>query len=110
MAYDLELVERLRDRLIGEADYSEKKMFGGLAFLLAGRMVLAAGSQGGLMLRVDPRHSDELLADPRITPQEMRGRELAGWLHVGTDETTTDEDLAGWVDRAVTHTRSLPPQ
>lgn len=108
VAYDDELVERLRDQLIGEADHSEKKMFGGLAFLLAGRMVLAASSQNGLMLRIDPRRSDELLADPRVSLMEMRGRELNGWLRITIDGTVPDADLTRWVDLAVAYTRSLP--
>lgn len=110
MAYDDELAERLRDKLIGEADYSEKRMFGGLAFLLDGRMVLAANSQNGLMLRIDPRRSDELLADPRTGLMEMRGRELNGWLRITVDGTVPDVDLTRWVDLAVAYTRSLPPK
>jgi hypothetical protein len=78
MAYDQELADRIR-RLIGNAPgLTEKKIFGGLAFLIGGNMAIAASSQGGAMLRVDPEHSDALVATTTASVVEMRGRPLTG--------------------------------
>lgn len=109
MAYDVELADRLRDLLAGEPEVKEKRMFGGLAFMVAGHMALAATS-GGLMLRVDPEQSDALLLDPRATRMVMQGRELAGWLLVDIDASATDVDLSRWVDLGLDFAHSLPPK
>jgi len=74
MAYDQELADRIR-RLIGDAPgLTEKKMFGGLAFLIGGNMAIAASGQGGAMVRVDPQQSDALVATTTASVVEMRGR------------------------------------
>jgi hypothetical protein len=109
MAYDQELAERIR-RLIGsDPDLAEKKMFGGLAFLISGNMAIAASSGGGVMVRVDPNRADALVAATAATVMEMRGRPMPGWLHVATDDLRTDNDLAAWVDTGTAYARSLPP-
>lgn len=110
MAYDVELADRLRARLSSQADVTEKRMFGGLAFLVAGRMAVAAGGHGGLLLRADPVMLSELLADPRISPSVMRGRSMSGWVHVEVDDAVTDADLHLWVDQGAAFARSLPPR
>jgi hypothetical protein len=106
MAYDEELAERIRERVAGEAGLAEKKMFGGLAFLIDGNMAVAASGQGGLLVRVDPDESDQLVASTDARPMEMRGREMAGWLRVDPP----DDELATWVERGVSFARSLPPK
>ena len=106
MAYDEELAARIREQLVGEAGLTEKKMFGGLAFLIGGNMAVAASGQGGLLVRVDPGESDELVASTDARPMEMRGREMAGWLRVDP----ADDELATWVERGVAFARSLPPK
>jgi TfoX/Sxy family transcriptional regulator of competence genes len=106
MAYDEELAERIRELVTGEPRLTEKKMFGGLAFLVAGNMAVAASGQGGLLVRVDPEESDELVASTDARPMEMRGREMAGWLRVDP----ADDELPAWVDRGVAFARSLPPK
>jgi hypothetical protein len=84
MAYDQELADRIR-RLIGsDTDLTERKMFGGLAFLIGGNMAIAASSQGGAMVRVDLRQSEVLVATTSATPMDMRGRAMPGWLHVSS--------------------------
>jgi len=90
VAYDEELAARIRDLLAAEGGVAEKKMFGGLAFLLGGNMAVAASGQGGILVRVDPAESDELVTTTSARPMEMRGREMAGWLRVGTDDVETD--------------------
>lgn len=108
MAYDEELAERIRARVTGERGVTEKKMFGGLAFLVGGNMAVAASGQGGLLVRVDPAESEELVSSTPAYLMEMRGREMAGWLRVDTDDVRNDSELAAWVDRGVSYARSLP--
>lgn len=113
MAYDGELVDRVRDLLQGEPGVTEKRMFGALAFLVDGHLALGASSRGGLMLRVDPADTESLVAESGVTRFEMRGRQLDGWLHVavGAVEDVAGEDTLGrWVGIGVTRARSLPPR
>jgi TfoX/Sxy family transcriptional regulator of competence genes len=110
MAYDEELAARIRELLAGERGLSEKKMFGGLAFLVNGNMAVAASGQGGLLARVDPDESDALVRKTRAQPMEMRGRQMAGWLRVDSGDVRTKRQLSAWVDRGVTFARSLPPK
>ena len=108
MAYEEALAERIRGLVAREAGMTEKKMFGGLAFLVGGNMAVAASGQGGLLVRVDPHESDALVEKTSATPMEMRGREMTGWLRVATDDVAGDRDLKAWVDRGVGYARSLP--
>ena len=108
MAYDEALAERIRTLVAGERNVTEKKMFGGLAFLVGGNMAVAASGQGGLLVRVDPAESDALVEATPATPMEMRGRSMAGWLRVDSADVQSDGELAEWVDRGVTYARSLP--
>jgi len=110
VAYDVGLADRLREVLAGEPGVAEKRMFGGLAFLVDGHLAVSASSQGGLLLRVDPARSGDLAADPRLSPFVMRGREMAGWLRVELDASASDDELGRWVRRGVDYARSLPPK
>jgi TfoX/Sxy family transcriptional regulator of competence genes len=80
--YDEELAARIRGLISGEAALTEKKMFGGLGFMVGGNMAVAASGQGGLLVRVDPAESDKLVTETAARPMEMRGREMRGWLRV----------------------------
>ncbi len=108
MPYDEQLAERLRRLLRGEAGLTEKKMFGGLAFLINGNMSVSASGQGGLLLRVDPGETDALLGEPHARLFEMRGRSMQGWLRVAPEGLQTDHDLERWVSHGVGYARSLP--
>lgn len=110
MAYDVELADRLRDLVEGEPGLSEKKMFGGLAFLVHGNMAVAAASTGGLLLRVDPARTDELMADPHAGPFEMHGRGAKGWLRIDPAGLDSDEDLQRWAEVGLAYATSLPPK
>jgi len=110
MTYDEDLADRLRAQLGDRPGLTEKKMFGGLAFLIGGNMAIAASGQGGILVRVDPEESDELVATTTAEPMEMRGREMAGWLRVDTANVADDAELAAWVERGTAYAASLPPK
>jgi TfoX/Sxy family transcriptional regulator of competence genes len=110
MAYDEELAARIRERVTGEP-VEEKKMFGGLAFLLGGHMAVAASGQGGLMVRVEPGETATLLAEHGAAPFEMGGRgAMDGWLRVSSEAVEDDATLSRWVERGLAYARSLPPK
>jgi TfoX N-terminal domain len=110
MAYDQQLADRIR-RIIGsDPGLTEKKMFGGLAFLIAGNMAIAASGQGGAMVRVDPQDSDDLVATTTASLADMRGRPMPGWLLVSSDDLRTDDQLSPWVERGTAYARWLPPK
>jgi TfoX/Sxy family transcriptional regulator of competence genes len=108
VAYDEELAERIRGLIADEPAVTEKKMFGGLSFLVGGNMAVAASGQGGLLVRVDPAESDELVRVTNARPMEMRGREMPGWLRIDSDDVKSADALSSWVERGVTFARSLP--
>lgn len=108
MAYDEDLAHRVRELLGGMAGVDEKPMFGGLAFLLAGNMAVCVSGRGGLMVRVPPEETEALTAREHVEPMVMGGREVRGWIRVGTDGLTTKRQLRGWVDRGTRHATSLP--
>ena len=110
MAYDQELAGRIRQHIGSDPELTEKKMFGGLSFLIGGNMAIAASGQGGLLVRVDPEESDELVSATEATTMEMRGREMKGWLRVPSEHVGTNEQLAEWVERGTSYARSLPPK
>ena len=110
MAYDEALADRIRALLPDDVDVTEKKMFGGLAFLVGGHLAVSASGQGGLMFRVHPAQSDALVAKSNARPMEMRGRPMQGWVRVDTDDVRTKRQLGKWVKLGVTYARSLPPK
>ncbi len=110
MAYDEDLADRIREAVQDVDDVVEKRMFGGLAFLVHGHMAVAASGQGGLMLRVDPADSERLLDAPGVRRMEMRGREMDGWLRVDDAAVEQDDDLRRWVAVGVDYAGSLPPK
>ena len=110
MAYDEDLANRIRELIAGEKDVTEKKMFGGLAFLIGGNMAVAASGQGGLMLRCDPADTEKLVTKPHAAPMVMRGREMDGWLRVADEGVKTKRELEPWVKVGVGYARTLPPK
>jgi hypothetical protein len=108
MAYDEELADRIRVLIAGESDLTEKKMFGGLAFLIGGNMAVAASGQGGVLVRVDPAESDALVATTSARLMDMGGRQMPGWLRVGSEDLRAEGQLARWVELGTTYARSLP--
>lgn len=111
MAYDEELADRIRDALGPElVNVIEKKMFGGLAFLVGGNMAVAASGKGGLMVRTDPNTSAALLRAGSVEPMEMGGKKMHGWLRVTTATVADDDVLDEWVRRGVDFAKTLPPK
>jgi TfoX/Sxy family transcriptional regulator of competence genes len=108
MAYDEDLADRIRELVGGQSAVTEKKMFGGLAFLIGGNMAVAASGQGGVLVRVDPAESDKLVASTDACTAEMRGRLMQGWLRVGPEHLRTKRQLAKWVQLGTTYAQSLP--
>jgi TfoX/Sxy family transcriptional regulator of competence genes len=110
MAYDEDLAGRVRELIAVEAGLVEKRMFGGLAFLIDGNMAVGVSGQGGLMVRVDPAETEALIARRHATPFEMRGREMKGWVRVDSEGVRTKRQLEPWVRRGIAYARSLPPK
>ena len=108
MAYDTGLADRVRELIASERGVDEKKMFGGLAFLIDGNMAVVVSSQGGLMIRVPPEQTDALVSRQHVEPMVMSGREMRGWLRVHTDGVATTRQLSAWVARGVDRAKSLP--
>jgi TfoX/Sxy family transcriptional regulator of competence genes len=110
MAYDEDLVNRLRELLAAERGIEEKRMFGGLAFLINGNMAVAASGRGGLMVRVPPEDTAALVARDHVEPMVMAGRETRGWIRVEDPGMRTKRQLTSWVTRGVNYAKSLPPK
>lgn len=107
MAYDEELAERVRDLLSLRADVSERRMFGGIAFMIAGHMACGVHADD-LIVRLDRDESERALAEPNVRVFDMTGRPMKGWLLVGPEATATDDGLAGWVEAGADYAASLP--
>lgn len=109
MAYDEDPADRIRALLEHEPALTEKKMFGGLAFLIGGNMAVAASGQGGLLVRADLETSDDLLTTAGVHLMERRGRQMQGWLRVDDEAIRTKRQLEKWVRLGVGYARTLPP-
>jgi TfoX/Sxy family transcriptional regulator of competence genes len=108
VAYDEELAEHIRLQLAGRADVTEKRMFGGIGVMVGGHLAIAASSQGGALVRVDPDASDRLVARTKAELAVMRGRPMAGWLRVASADLHTSRQLRTWLDRSLAYVESLP--
>ncbi len=108
VAYDEALAQRIRDLAADTPNVTEKKMFGGLAFLVGGNMAIAASGQGGILVRVDPEESSALVATTPAEVMVMRGRPMEGWLRLTAADVRTKQSLASWVERGTKYAASLP--
>jgi TfoX/Sxy family transcriptional regulator of competence genes len=107
MAADETLSNRVRALLSDAGDVVEKKMFGGLAFLVQGNMSVGVhGSE--LIVRIDPAETDDALAEPGVRIFDITGRPMRGWLLVSTEALSDETSLVTWVERGVSYARSLP--
>jgi TfoX/Sxy family transcriptional regulator of competence genes len=108
MAYDEDLADRIRELVAAQHGVEEKRMFGGLAFLIHGNMSVAVSGRGGLMVRVPRDDAEKLLARDHVEAMVMGGREMRGWLRVSIEGLKTKRQLQSWVTRGVGYARSLP--
>jgi TfoX/Sxy family transcriptional regulator of competence genes len=110
MAYDEDLANRLRELLAGEEAVTERKMFGGLAFLVHGHMCVSASHSGGVLARVDPDDSEEAAARPHAARMEMGGRSMDGWIMVEPEGVAEPGALEAWAERSLAYVRTLRPK
>jgi TfoX N-terminal domain len=108
MAYDEALADRIRELIEAEPGLTEKKMFGGLAFLIGGHMAISASGHGGALVRVDPAESDRIVDTSNAEVAIMRGRPMTGWLRVADEDLRTKRQLTKWVELGAAYARSLP--
>jgi TfoX/Sxy family transcriptional regulator of competence genes len=109
--YDEDLAYRIRELLSGERGLEEKRMFGGLAFLINGNMSVAASGQGGLLVRVPPDDTDKLLQRDHVSAMVMGGRrQPRGWLRVADEGVKSKRQLRSWVTRGIDYAKGLPPK
>jgi TfoX/Sxy family transcriptional regulator of competence genes len=109
MAYDAELAQRVRDRMIAVAGVSEKKMFGGLAFLTSRTMTIGVYGDG-LIVRIDPEAMDAAVVEPGVRPFDMSGRPMRGWILVASEKLSGDDELERWINQARSYVATLPPK
>jgi TfoX/Sxy family transcriptional regulator of competence genes len=110
MAYDTDLADRIRELLGTLRGVDEKRMFGGLAFLINGNMSVAVSKQGGILVRVPPDETEKLLVRAHVNPMVMAGREARGWIRVDADGVKTKRQLTAWVTRGIEFAQGLPPK
>lgn len=110
MAFDPDLANRIRELTASERGLDEKRMFGGLAFLIDGNMAVAATRDGGLMVRVSRDDGEKLVQREHVEPMVMGGREMRGWLRVARPGVKTTRQLQSWVARGIDYAKSLPPK
>ena len=109
MAPDAELAERIR-RGLGDEESMEKRMFGGIGFMVSGNLAIAASGQGGLLVRIDPADAESLLSEPGASPMVMRGSEVGGWIRVEAAAVQEDSALERWIRVGVNRAGSLASQ
>ncbi len=111
MTYDERLADEVRERLaILDSEVVEKRMFGGLGFMVEGNLTVAASRRGGLLVRTDPGEAEEVEGRPGVEPMESAGRRMPGWVFVAPEALADEGDLDAWVDRALAFVATLPPK
>jgi TfoX/Sxy family transcriptional regulator of competence genes len=111
VTYDERLADEVRERLaVLDSEVVEKRMFGGLAFMVDGNLTVAASRRGGLLVRTDPDDAEEVESRPGVEPMESAGRRMPGWVFVAPDTLRSEDDVGAWVDRALAFVATLPPK
>ncbi len=109
MAYDEQLAERIRDAISAREAVTERKMFGGIAFMVGGNMAVGVVGED-LMVRLGPEEGEKALAEPSVRPMDFTGKPMKGFILVSPAGIESDEELAGWVDAGADFAASLPPK
>src|SRR6516164_4612662 len=107
MAFDESLAARIRQHLARRKSVEEKKMFGGVGFLLNGNMLVGVWKDS-LIVRLGPEEGDEALKEPHVKEFDITGRAMKGWVLVAPEGVDADEQLKGWIERAVKFVKTLP--
>ena len=107
MAFSEELAQRIRQRLARRKNVEERRMFGGVGFLLGGNLLLGVW-KGSLVVRLGPDQGDEALLEPHVKEFDITGRAMKGWVLVEPAGVEDDDQLSGWIERAVKFVRTLP--
>ncbi|HEX3510660.1 MAG TPA: TfoX/Sxy family protein [Solirubrobacteraceae bacterium] len=110
MAYDEDVANRVRELVALEDGLDERRMFGGLAFLIDGNLALAVSQRDALLVRVGPDGAADALSRPHTEQAVMGGRVMRGWVYVSFEGVRTKRELAPWARRAIAFARSLPPK
>ncbi len=108
MAYDAVLAERIRHLLADRADANEKKMMGGIAFIVKSGMACTASGRGGMLVRVDPADQPKLIGRPHVKPMVMGGRKVKSFVRVMPEGYRTPAALKKWVQRGLAAVAALP--
>ena len=106
MAYDEHTADRIRQVLAGKADFEEKKMFGGVAFMVRGHMTVGI-NRTNLMVRVGKENHDEAISQPHAHVMDFTKKPMKGFLFIDPDGYQTDDDLSSWIGRALTFNATL---
>jgi TfoX/Sxy family transcriptional regulator of competence genes len=107
MAFDENLAARIRPALARKKGVQEKKMFGGIGFLLNGNMLVGVWKDS-LIVRLGPEEGDDALKEPHVSEFNITGRPMKGWLLVAAEGVEDDDALSGWIQRAVKYVGKLP--
>jgi TfoX/Sxy family transcriptional regulator of competence genes len=111
MAYDERMAERVRELITARPEVTERKMFGGIGWMLAGNMAVGVMSTGGLIVRVDPDEADAWLSDPHVGEFGREGaKPMNGFVVVDPDALENDAELERWIDVGAARAASLPPK
>jgi TfoX/Sxy family transcriptional regulator of competence genes len=109
VAYDEDLAQRVREVIAAREKVTEKKMFGGIAFMVAGNMAVGV-SRDELMVRLDPADSEKALTEHGVRMFDMTGRPMKGWVLVSPERTSDEAGLSEWVESGADYAASLPPK
>lgn len=107
MGYDEALADRVRDALGAREGASERKMFGGVVFMIGGNMAVGVIGED-LMVRLDPTDAEHALTEPHTRPMDFTGRPMKGMVYVDPGGTEADDDLSAWVEAGADFAASLP--
>jgi TfoX/Sxy family transcriptional regulator of competence genes len=107
MAYSESLAERIRQVVSKKRGITERKMFGGVGFLLSGNMCVGVWKTS-LIVRLDPSQYEDALKESHVAEFDITGRPMKGWLLVEADGVETDQQLAAWINRAMDYVKTLP--
>ncbi|MGB0121189.1 MAG: TfoX/Sxy family protein [Solirubrobacterales bacterium] len=110
MAWTEEFADRIRDVIFERSGVTEKKMFGGIAWMIEGNMAVGIFDEDGLLVRMAREDVDAALTEPGVRPMEMKGRRMNGFVVVDAEITADDEALAEWIDSGATFAESFPPK